>query len=344
VLVVLDEFEVETHRAKTMELLSLRQQGSVEEYRKKFEQLVYNIRLYDKSLSNTMLTAQFLLGLKAELRPHVEMKLPEIVAKATILAIVQEQLLEKSRKGMYKGGAYGKSISLNEKSDSKSFASAEIWKTRQLKEYTRTNGLCYKCGEKFIPGRKCSVPVLGAQATQLAAIMEFEIGDGGGILLDAMLEAMELQSSGTEPDCHISLYAISGAATNKAIHLRALVDNQVLSILVDSGSSNTFLNADMLQRIPYSAQKATPLTVRVANGQTIISDEVVPCIEWWIQGHTFSTDVRVLHLGAYDMILGMDWLEEHSPMQCDWSKKSMSFNHNGKFITLQGLTPNQKQK
>jgi hypothetical protein len=88
VLVVLAEFEVDTHRAKTMELLSLRQQESVEEYRKKFEQLVYNIRLYDKSLSSIMLTAQFLLGLKAELRPQVEMQLPDKVAKTSILAAV----------------------------------------------------------------------------------------------------------------------------------------------------------------------------------------------------------------------------------------------------------------
>jgi hypothetical protein len=93
----------------------------------------------------------------------------------------------------------------------------------------------------------------GAQAAHLAAVMKSETGDGVGILLDEMLEAMEHQPSDTELDCHISLYAISGAATNKAIHLRALVGNQVLSILVDSGSSNTFLNADMLQRIPYSA-------------------------------------------------------------------------------------------
>jgi hypothetical protein len=56
VLVVLAEFEVDTHRAKTMELLSLRYHGSVEEYRRKLEQLVYNIRQYDRSLSNTMLT------------------------------------------------------------------------------------------------------------------------------------------------------------------------------------------------------------------------------------------------------------------------------------------------
>jgi hypothetical protein len=63
VLAVVAEFENDTHRTKTMELLSLRQLGYVEEYRKQF----------DTSLSATMLTAQFIMGLKEELRLPVEM-------------------------------------------------------------------------------------------------------------------------------------------------------------------------------------------------------------------------------------------------------------------------------
>jgi hypothetical protein len=52
--VVVSEFEANTHRTKAMELLHLKQTGSVEEYRKKFEQLVYNIRLYDSSLNSSL--------------------------------------------------------------------------------------------------------------------------------------------------------------------------------------------------------------------------------------------------------------------------------------------------
>jgi hypothetical protein len=51
-----------------MELLNLRQTGQVKEYKLHFDQLVYHIRLYDSSLSETMLVFQFLLGLKDDLR------------------------------------------------------------------------------------------------------------------------------------------------------------------------------------------------------------------------------------------------------------------------------------
>jgi hypothetical protein len=67
-VVVSQEFEVNTHHIKTMALLNLRQTCSVEDYKNKFDQLVYNIRLYDSHISETMLVSQFLLGLKEELR------------------------------------------------------------------------------------------------------------------------------------------------------------------------------------------------------------------------------------------------------------------------------------
>jgi hypothetical protein len=45
-----------------------------------------------------MLTTQFIMGLEEELRLPVEMQLPDSVAKAAILAAIQEKLLDKSQK------------------------------------------------------------------------------------------------------------------------------------------------------------------------------------------------------------------------------------------------------
>jgi hypothetical protein len=55
--------------------------------------------LFDSSLSPTILTAQFLLGPKPELRSAVELQLLDSVAKAAILAAVQEQFLDRGKKG-----------------------------------------------------------------------------------------------------------------------------------------------------------------------------------------------------------------------------------------------------
>ncbi len=66
---------------------------------------------------------------------------------------------------------------------------------------------------------------------------------------------------------------------------------------------------------------------------------MVPDFEWWIQGHTFCHDMRILDLGGYDAILGMDWLTQHSPMTCNWVDKWIAFDHKGQQIQLQGVKP-----
>jgi hypothetical protein len=54
-------------------------------------------------------------------------------------------------------------------------------------------------------------------------MLESEMGDGGGLLYEEMLDALESHAQAAGADCHISLYAISGAPDAKAIHLKALI-------------------------------------------------------------------------------------------------------------------------
>lgn len=60
-------------------------------------------------------------------------------------------------------------------------------------------------------------------------------------------------------------------------------------------------------------------------------------LQWWIRGHTLSSDARVLALRCYDMIVGEDWLESVSPVWVDYKTKLMRVTHLGKRITLQGV-------
>jgi hypothetical protein len=52
-------------------------------------------------------------------------------------------------------------------------------------------------------------------------------------------------------------------------------------------------------------------------------------------------DARVLELAAYDLILGMDWLEHLRPMTCDWLLKWIEFEHQGTMVRLQGILPQE---
>jgi hypothetical protein len=72
-----------------------------------------------------------------------------------------------------------------------SFSPTDLWKARQIKEYRRANGLCYKCGEKFLPDHKCATGPVGAAAAQLTALRDTGLGDGGGILIDDTRDVLQ---------------------------------------------------------------------------------------------------------------------------------------------------------
>jgi glutamyl/glutaminyl-tRNA synthetase len=49
-------------------------------------------------------------------------------------------------------------------------------------------------------------------------------------------------------------------------------------------------------------------------------------------------------MGAYDLVLGMDWLETFRSMTCDCLQKWIEFEYKNKMIRLLGMLPNHSQE
>ena len=64
------------HRNCSMKLLLWEQDDSVQQYCTMFNQLAYQVWLYDANIGETMLVTRFVLGLKEEIRAAVEIQLP----------------------------------------------------------------------------------------------------------------------------------------------------------------------------------------------------------------------------------------------------------------------------
>jgi hypothetical protein len=138
----------------------------------------------------------------------------------------------------------------------------------------------------------------------------------------------------------VSLNAIAGTKSTDSMRIRALVHDKVMLILVDSGSSHRFVSDSFMQQAGITAEPASAIQVRV-NGETLLSDSKVAALEWCAQGYTFHTDMSVVDMGAYDAILGYDWLRVHSPMVCHWELKTQKFQEKGQHVHLQGIQQDQ---
>jgi hypothetical protein len=210
----------------------------------------------------------------------------------------------------------------------------DVWKDRQLCYYRKANRLYFRCGEKLDPTHQCNKKTnaeLHAMTTECTP----------EILSNEVLNMLEQQDIAESQQLSLSIHALVGTESGDTIRPRAMVGNQVLLILVDSGSTRSFLNASMLPRLQCSAQATTPVTVKLANNELMQCDSWVPNLTWWIHGEQFHTPMRVLPLGAYDAILGVDWLKKHGPVTGDWVNKTLQITNLGKRVTLQGVEPTE---
>jgi hypothetical protein len=109
-------------------------------------------------------------------------------------------------------------------------------------------------------------------------------------------------------------------------------------VLVDLGSSASFLGSHHLMGVMPGVQLLPkPVQVRVADGGTMWSKYRVPGCKWLYVGFTFSTNFKILPFGGKDMILGMDWLEDHIPMSMHWTNKWMKIEYGNRQMMLQGV-------
>lgn len=195
-----------------------------------------------------------------------------------------------------------------------------------LKSYRRSKGLCFVCGEKWGRDHKC------ASSIQLHVVQE---------LLDVLQGSSQSEQAVSEPPESDTLMAISQQAinvtdSNHSIRLRGWVQGIEILMLIDSGSTHSFVYQQIGLKLSGVKAMPVPARVKVADGGFLTcSLHIIEC-DWLTQGIHFKSNFRLLPLGAYNVILEMDWLERFSPMRVDWVHKWLEFQLNDSMVRLQG--------
>lgn len=137
----------------------------------------------------------------------------------------------------------------------------------------------------------------------------------------------------------LSKEAYSGSDGPKTMRFHGTIQNHHLLILVDSGSSHSFLSAHIADKLIGIQQLYSSIKVQVADGGIMQWSAHLRGTSWMIQDYTFVSDLRILPLQQFDLILGMDWLESFSPMKIHWKLKWMSIPYGNSTVLLQGILP-----
>nr|XP_040252089.1 uncharacterized protein LOC109754163 [Aegilops tauschii subsp. strangulata] len=318
-------FGRDRHQTLIRQFYTVRQTSSVAQYIEQFELIINHLSSYSDSIHPFYFLTRFVEGLRKDIRAVVLVQRPPDLDTACALALLQEEVAD----GVF--GSFSRPpepapragtplplpppptrlVPAAPATDRRGTdaARADTTKIKALRDYRRARGLCFKCGERWGQDHVCPTTV------QLHVVEE-------------MLELFGVETnSDTEEDVQqvhaISRPALDGGVSPKAFQLLATMQDQGVLILVDSGSSTSFINQNLAAHLSGVQELRRPCKVKVADGGELTCSSSISGCRWSSQGLEFVTDMKVLPLGVYDAILGMDWLEKHSPMTVDWRNKHL---------------------
>lgn len=116
------------------------------------------------------------------------------------------------------------------------------------------------------------------------------------------------------------------------------IHNRPVEILVDGGSTDSFISKRTVEELKLLTDKTEPITLTYANGEKEKSDEKINT-NVKIGDYDEEMELRMANLKNVDIILGKPWLATHNP-KIDWRTNQIDFNHKGAYVTLKPEKPN----
>uniref|UniRef100_A0ACD5UK05 Uncharacterized protein n=1 Tax=Avena sativa TaxID=4498 RepID=A0ACD5UK05_AVESA len=158
-------------------LLQLKQSGVVEEYIQEFQKLVYQVSMFNPHYGTIFFISQFIKGLKFELQGTVEAHIPDTLERAYLIAKVQQEIFDAAPRNAQR--QYNRFDTLATRTEvvpkaPLKMGMGDLWKDRQLREYRRANGECFKCELKYDPTHVCGqkkAATLNAIETEECTVM-----------------------------------------------------------------------------------------------------------------------------------------------------------------------------
>jgi hypothetical protein len=327
------------------------QTGTVVEYASKFNTLMHNLTAQHSSWDPSFFVTHFIDGLQKEIRAAVILHRPIDLVTAVDLAILQEEVLETCRRETRREFSPGyRPIPRNalplpppprgvpvpaprveeKRVGEGSRHPQQEDKVAALRNYRKARGLCFTCGERWARDHRCGPTVQLHIVEELLAMVQPKEEPYSGP------DSSEFHNNTGSELMHLFEAAVVGGHGAATMRFRGTVQGHDVLMLVDSGSSHTFVSAGLAARLQLPSRAIVPLRVKVANGGMLECTRELPNVLWSTQGLQFTTSFKILPLGSYDIILGFDWLSTHSPMKVHWAEQTMNFELDGRTVYLSG--------
>ncbi|XP_020206869.1 uncharacterized protein LOC109791920 [Cajanus cajan] len=326
-------------------LFKLSQSNSVSNYYTEFMSLAN--RVY--GLSPDALLDCFISGLKPDLKREVIAQNPLSILKAVSLAkLFEEKYIPKPKsQPPYKPYTQTTPYTYPKLQNSqppllptptvKPFAQP----TNPIKKMTptemqirREKGLCYTCDERFSPNHRCP-----NKHYMILQVDEEQCTHEDNVIQTDSVDSLPQDAT----DHHLSFNALKGSSGVGTIKFQGRINGCPVNILLDSGSSDNFLQPRIAHFLKLPIEPAPNFQVMVGNGNSMSAEGFISDLQVEVQGYTLQFPVYLLPVAGADLVLGAAWLATLGPHVADYSALAFKFLLDGKFITLYGEKQNLPQ-
>lgn len=122
------------------------------------------------------------------------------------------------------------------------------------------------------------------------------------------------------------------------IEASSVLHDSSISILFDSGASNSFISPLVVERCGLMAtSQGEKWQVELASGSKLVVEKFVQYCSLSIGALSTKVNLRILPLGSYDVVLGMDWLSAHRAIIDCHRKAVRCFDDSGKEVEIVGV-------
>jgi hypothetical protein len=122
------------------------------------------------------------------------------------------------------------------------------------------------------------------------------------------------------------------------IEVEGMISNRPLVILIDSGASHSYVDPRVVESLHLMRSKhEKSWLVQLATGTKRKVNELVKSCSLDMNGMSTKAELNILHLGSYDCLIGMDWLDQHHALLDCRNKRFTCLNEEGIQVTVQGI-------
>ncbi|GAU12466.1 hypothetical protein TSUD_229990, partial [Trifolium subterraneum] len=198
----------------------------------------------------------------------------------------------------------------------------------------KQKGLCFKCKGPYHPNHQCPDKQL-----RILVVEDDEDEEHEANVLAVEVDENEEEEGGEM--CILNLNHIA-FENHQTVKFQGQIQGVPVLVMVDSGATHNFISQRLVHKMEWPVEETPMMNIKLGDGCHKSTRGVCGGLELQIRNFTISPKLHLFELGGIDIVLGMEWLKTLGDMIVNWRKQTMSFWSEKRWVTLQGISGQEK--